>query len=137
MNTRAQRLFCTRYRKQVAPPNQKIIKKWHQTLLEIGSWEAVRRIQTPTVERVVVINHYMDNLRQPLKRVAACFDISVSAVRSALENVEMKCYHSKVSNKHCHKMRICLNSSWQNKEFPNPWSSSCFPPKQCFASIEK
>ena len=56
---------------------RKMIKKQHQTILEAGSCKAACCLRTPSVHRLAVINHYVENPRQSLIRGAICIDISV------------------------------------------------------------
>ena len=74
-------------RKERSLVSQKMIKKWHQTFLKTGSSKACR-IETRNVDRVAVINHYLENPRQSLRRGAACLDIPVFAVRSGFKTLE-------------------------------------------------
>ena len=73
-----------------------MLNKWCQTFLETGSCEATRCIRAPTVDRIAVINHYVENLRQSLRRETVCLEIFIFAVRSTLKYVGIKCYHCKI-----------------------------------------
>ena len=72
-----------------------MVQKRQQTILETRSCESACRNRTQTIDRGAVINHYEENPRHSLRKGAACLDITVSVVRSAVNKASMKSYHPK------------------------------------------
>ena len=67
-----------------------MINKWHQTFLEIEFCEAARSIRAPTVDHVGVINSYVENQRQSLRRGPDFLAVYVSAIKSVLKKYQNK-----------------------------------------------
>ena len=93
--TVVQRKFRTKYGRNKTAPTRRAIKIWHANFRETGSCEKVRQ-RTPTIDRGAIIQHFVEQLRQSLRRGATSMGVSHASVRRVLKFFGMKCFKPKI-----------------------------------------
>ena len=92
---KVQRKFRTKYGKNEKPPSGYCMKIWLENFKKTGSIKS-KKIRSNSVDRQRIAQCLRDEPQQSLSRVANQFDISNSAVRTALKSSGFKRYRPQV-----------------------------------------